>query len=158
MKLRHRVPAVLLLALAVFLAAPRAGWGEVDFGVRAGEYTDIGEPFVGAELLWGLGNDLWLNPNFEYVLVDNGDYFTLNLDLHYDLDVDRPLYVWVGGGAALISIDRDRPGRDDDSETDFGLNVLGGIGFQAGPVIPYAQLKAVISDENEVVVGFGLRF
>lgn len=152
---KRRAALVITVAL-LLLSSPAAA--ETMFGVRAGEYTDVGEPFVGVELLHGLGRSLWLNPNFEYVLVDDGDYFTLNLDVHYDFDVDRPLFVWLGAGAALISVDRDRPRRDDDSETDFGLNLLGGVGWQAGPVVPYVQLKAILSDENETVIAFGLRF
>ncbi len=152
----------LLLVLLAALVVPAAGAArDIDFGIRAGEYTDVGEPFIGAEINYPITRDWWFNPNIEYVLVDEGDLLTINGDFHYDFHVDDPLYVWAGGGPALILSDReDRPGRrdDDDDENDFGLNLLAGIGFQAGPVVPYAQIKAIVSDENEFVVGFGVRF
>jgi hypothetical protein len=144
-------------ALSAAALLPPASQAATLFGVRVGEYTDIGEPFAGVELNTEMRKDIWFNPNLEYVFVDRGRLVTLNLDLHYDFDVDAPLQVWAGGGPALILRDRDLP-RDDDSETDFGLNLLGGVGFAAGGLLPYAQLKAILSDENEVVVAFGVRF
>ena len=151
----------LLLLLTALLVPGAAAAADVDFGIRAGEYTDIGEPFVGVEINYPVTRDWWFNPNLEYVFVDEGDLLTINGDFHYDFHVDDPLYVWAGGGPALILSDRDDDRRrrdDDDDETDFGLNVLAGIGFQAGPVVPYAQIKAIVSDENEFVIGFGVRF
>ena len=67
--------------------------------------------------------------------------------------------VWVGGGPAIVFSEVEGPRDDqDDSETDFGLNLLGGVGWRLQSVIPYLQAKAVLSDENEFVVAFGLRF
>lgn len=151
--------AALTLAVLTVLGSSSASAAEMKFGLRAGEYTDAGEPFLGVDLALPITGSWWFNPNFEYVFVDDGDLMTLNGDVHFDFDVDRPLYVWAGGGPALILRDSDRPRRrDDEDETDFGLNLLAGVGFQAGALLPYAQLKAVLSDENEVVVGFGVRF
>lgn len=145
----------LLLALA--LLAPSAASAAM-FGVRVGEYTDVGEPFLGVEFLHQVYPDIWFNPNFEYVFVDDGNLMTLNFDFHYDFDIPNPTLVWVGGGPAIVFRDFDRPRDDDDSETDFGLNLLGGIGWQLDAVVPYLQAKAILSDENEFVVAFGLRF
>ncbi|HZI63388.1 MAG TPA: hypothetical protein VFE44_01340 [Thermoanaerobaculia bacterium] len=160
-KCRRCRPLPLLMLAAALLAPAVATGADVDFGIRAGEYTDIGEPFIGVEINYPITRDWWFNPNLEYVLVDDGDLMTINGDFHYDFHVDRPLYVWAGGGPALILSDQDdRPGRrdDDDDENDFGLNLLGGVGFQAGPVVPYGQIKAIVSDENEFVIAFGVRF
>ena len=143
----------LVGALSAAAPAPAAM-----FGVRAGEYTEAGEPFVGIEMNTQLRREIWFNPNFEYVFVDSGDLVSLNFDLHYDFEVDRPLMFWVGGGPAILFSDSERNGRDDGSETDFGLNALAGVGWAVGSVVPYAQLKAVLSDDNELVVGFGVRF
>jgi hypothetical protein len=151
-----------LLAAATLVALPAPALADTDFGIRVGEYTDASEPFIGFELIHPLTRDIWFNPNFEYVFVDDGDLMTLNLDAHYDFDVDRPLYVWAGGGPALIfkNIDAPRGCRncEDDDETDFGLNLLGGVGFQAGALVPYVQGKAIVSDDNELVIAFGVRF
>ena len=54
------------------------------FGVRTGFYTDVDEPFIGIEGLFGLGNHVYLNPNFEYVFTEDPHYMTFNADFHYD--------------------------------------------------------------------------
>lgn len=158
--MRRMLLTVMTLATLAAVAAPGPAAAQLQFGVRAGEYTDAGEPFVGVDLLARITGQWFFNPSFEYVFVDDGDLMTINGDVHYDFDVDAPTYVWAGGGPALILRDSDsRRGRnDDDNETDFGLNLLAGVGLRAGPVVPYAQLKAILSDENEFVVGFGVRF
>lgn len=147
--------AALTLALALAAAPAQA----VDFGLRAGIYTDENDGFVGGELLFQLSDRWFLNPNFEWVFVDDGDLYTVNGDVHYDFDVRFDGYVWAGGGVALIFVDDDRPGRrSDDGETDVGLNVLAGVGWRAGAVTPYVQGKVILADDSQAVLAFGLRF
>lgn len=145
--------AVLLLALCGLLAFPETSRA-VDFGVRGGFYSDAESGFLGAELLTGLTRSWYLNPNFEYVFVDDGDLYTLNLDAHYDFPTRSPFYLWAGGGPAVIFSDN---GFED--ETDIGLNLLAGVGFGKGQALrPYVQGKVVISDDTEAVLGVGIRF
>jgi hypothetical protein len=148
-----RVVAVAALAAALF-AAPAPASAET-FGVRLGYYTDVEEPFLGAELLFRLAPRIWLNPNVEAVLVDNGRLLTLNGDVHYDLPVGGRNMIWVGAGLAVINAD---PEGDDNGNTDLGANFFAGIGRRTGRVIPYAQVKAIAKDETEFVVAVGLRF
>ena len=151
---RFAVLATALVALAAFPAPAAAEW---DLGLRAGLYTDIEEAFVGIEGITRIGDsDFFLNPNGEIVFVDNGDLFTISLDVHYDLDLDGldRADVWLGAGPTVLIRDPDR-GRSDD---DFGLNLLAGIGFREGAVRPYAQFKVILADDTEAVIGFGIRF
>ena len=149
---------VTALSMAVMSLAARPAAADVDVGVRGGYYTDAEEGFLGVDLLMQIQDTRWFfNPNLEYVFVDPGDLATLNLDVHYDLDTDNDdLYIWLGGGPAIIFRDDDRPNGDD--ETDLGLNLLGGIGWQLESVVPYFQAKAIIADDNEVVLAVGVRF
>lgn len=155
----HRILR-LTLAVAVALVIPAATASAVDFGVRAGIYDDAGEPFIGGELLFPLTRSWYLNPNLEYVLVDDGDLITINGDVHYDFDVDFSGYVWAGGGLAVISDDREFPRRRrDDDDTDIGVNLLGGVGWKTGSnLVPYVQGKVILADDNEFVAAFGIRF
>ena len=153
--------ALALTALLVLLA-PVAAEGQVDFGVRGGVYTDDQDPFAGVELLGSFDGTRWYyNPNVELVFVDNGDLVTANADFHYDLPADTPFDVWLGAGGAILfrDYDDDRFGRSVDSETDAGLNLLGGLGFNpGGDVRPYVQGKLLLSDDSQAVLAFGLRF
>jgi len=152
----------LFVSLIVFgalflLFSPRAD-AEARFGVRAGAYFDAESAFIGGEGLFNVFSDSWyFNPNLEYVFIDNGDLWTLNFDFHYDLPV-TPVYLWVGAGPAIIHRDRDRP--IDDGETDFGVNLFMGVGFKLrdARIIPYIQPKAILSDNSEFSLAFGVRF
>lgn len=157
-----RLP-VMALALAGLLVPTLAQAQDIDFGVRAGYYSDVEEGFLGVEALrgFGRGGHWFFNPNLEWVFIDGGDYATLNGDVHYDFDTDGPFAVWVGGGPALVYNSFDRPRRrgDDDSETDFGFNLLAGIGTARRMAIrPYLQGKILLSDETEAVIAVGVRF
>lgn len=150
------LPGVLL----TLLCWPGAARADVDFGLRGGVYTDAEEPFVGGEILFPIDGSFFLNPNLEYVLIDNGDFYTINLDFHYDFWSQRNLSAWVGAGAALIQTELDPPrGRGQGvDETDFGVNLLAGVGASRGVLRPYLQGKVVLSDDSEFVVAVGLRF
>ncbi|MDX1632254.1 MAG: hypothetical protein R3234_10355 [Thermoanaerobaculia bacterium] len=152
---KRTIETAVLISLTLVLM-PAASHG-IDFGVRGGVYTDIEEPFAGVELLMPVGASSWyFNPNAEFVAVSDGDLATVNFDFHYDIPVDAPLYVWAGGGPAVIF--RDPPGRRSDDETDVGANLLVGVGWQDLPVVPYVQAKIIVSDETEVVAAVGVRF
>jgi len=142
-------------AAVLLLSAPATASAETKVGVRGGYYTDIGEPFVGAELLLPVVRRIYFNPNFEYVFVENLNYWTLNGDFHYDFPTRRPYYVWAGAGVGLLRVDPEGP---DNGDTDVGLNLLAGLGFKTGSVVPYFQGKVILKNGSEFAVAFGIRF
>jgi hypothetical protein len=143
-------------AALVLLALPApASAADTKIGVRGGYYTDIGEPFLGAEVLVPVARRIYFNPNFEYVFVEDLNYWTLNGDFHYDFPTHRPYYVWAGAGVGLLRVD---PPGADNSDTDVGLNLLAGVGFKAGSVVPYFQAKVILKNGSEFALGFGVRF
>jgi len=150
----------LLCTVVAALAAlfvPTFAAAQVDVDLRTGVYSDESDAFVGLGLLGHLGAGRWYwNPNAEWVFVDHGDLVTLNADFHVDLaDPGAPVNFWLGGGPALIFRDPDRG----DSETDFGFNLLAGVGFLPHAAVrPYVQGKLLLSDDTQGVVAFGLRF
>jgi hypothetical protein len=145
-----------VLAVAGLFLIPSTARAELDFGVRGGFYDDADAGFIGGELLWGLTRQWYFNPNLEYVFVDNGDLMTLSADFHYDFPTRSPFYVWAGGGPAVILRD---PDCNSCSDTDFGLNLLGGVGFGKGQALrPYIQGKIILADDTEAVLAVGLRF
>lgn len=152
--MRKLSTAFVLIALAVLAGAEPAA-ADTKFGVRGGYYTDIGEPFVGVEVLTPLGHRVYFNPNFEWIFVENANYFTLNGDFHYDFPVGRDVYVWAGAGLGWSSFDFEGP---DNSDNDLVVNLLTGAGVNAGGVIPYVQLKLIVQDDTEFAIGVGLRF
>src|SRR5438105_1604912 len=120
MKHRLVVPILAALCLAAFTASA------TDFGVRGGVYTKRSDAFVGAELLSHAGDDLYFDPNVEYVFTSGGQLWTFNFDGHYDLPTHGEPYLWVGGGLAVLYSKPDGPGP---SDTSAHANILAGIGF-----------------------------
>lgn len=149
----RNVIAVSLLAAGALLLPGTAS--AVDVGVRFGLYTDVDEPFAGVELITPVAHRIYFNPNFEWVFTEGFDYMTLNGDFHYDFPTRRNLFVWLGAGLGLVRIDFEG---DDNGDTDAAFNVLGGLGWRAGSVIPYVQAKVIVKDDSEFVIGVGLRF
>jgi hypothetical protein len=126
------------------------------FGVRTGVYTDLSDMFIGAEYLAPIGSSVFINPNVEYVFIENGNYWTFNFDAHYDFPTYSRVFVWTGAGLGILHFN---PEGNGDSNTDVGLNLLFGLGFNTGStVVPYVQGKAIISDNTDFSLGFGLRF
>jgi hypothetical protein len=151
----------VLLAAAAVLLWPGAAEAQWDFGVRGGVYTDAEAGFVGFEGLTQVGRTQWFfNPNVEIAFPDERDLITVNGDFHYDFPTEGNLAVWVGGGPAVIFDDPDdrRRRRADDDDTDFGANLIAGIGMKRSGVRPYLQGKVILADETEAVIAVGLRF
>jgi hypothetical protein len=160
---RHiTVERLLLVAGTCFIAtmlsiAPGQA-RTTDFGVRAGVYPDQEDAFLGAEALFGMTeNKRWFgNPNVEHVFIDDGDLTSISFDMHYDFVKNQPYTIWAGAGPTLIHKDRNLP--DNDDTRDAGVNLLVGGGATKGDVRPYGQLKVVVANDNEAVVGIGVRF
>lgn len=145
---------ILFAALFSFVFFNEAS-AEIHPGVRLGGYFDSEAFFVGGEILAPIAHQWFINPNVEFAFADNLNIITFNFDVHYDLPTST-VYTWVGGGPAVIVFD---PEGNRDGETDFGLNLLFGVGFRTnGRIIPYIQPKVIISDDTEFALAFGVRF
>jgi hypothetical protein len=145
------------LAIAMSLLAAPSVQAGVDGDLRAALYTGEDAVGVGAGVLTGIGNNRswYFNPNVEAAFGDEEDVVSLNGDVHYDFADTKDVTFWMGGGPAVVVT---HPDGDGDSDTDAGLNLLTGLGDKDGSVRPYAQIRGLISDENEVVLAGGIRF
>ena len=150
-----QIASLCILAGALSTTPGRA---DTDFGVRGGTYSDAEKPFLGAEALFGVGTThRWFgNPNLEHAFADSGDLTTVSFDFHYDFPVGTPYTIWAGAGPTLIF--RDRNTSAGTHETDAGMNLVFGVGAKKGDVRPYGQMKVVVSDVSEAVLGVGVRF
>jgi hypothetical protein len=147
--------ALLLVSSTLAVTTGAAPAAAADFGVRGGYYFDAGEPFLGAELIMPVARRIYFNPNVEYVFVEDTTFLTLNADFHYDFPTRGSTFVWAGAGLGILHSD---PEGDDNGDTDPALNLLAGVGFRTGGVIPYFQAKLIIDGGSEFALAFGVRF
>ncbi len=124
------IAVVLSVALlpALALAAPGTDVGFRGWGPRVGVSLNPDQVHFGAHLDFGqFANHVRFQPNVELGFGDNVKLFTLNAEAAYrfsaNWDVWSP-YLGGGVGANIKSVDA---GNNNDSETDIGVNVLGGI-------------------------------
>ncbi len=149
--------SLVITSLVTFalLGLSRASESQTRLGARTGAFLADGDPFVGGEVLVGVADDLFFNPNVEVAFADNVTKGLFNFDIHYDFARVNKAFFWVGAGLAVIYADPE--GRD--SETDAGANVLFGVGFNtSGRWIPYVQAKILASDDSDFALAFGIRF
>ena len=150
MKMRN----VILISLIALAPAALAA----DFGIRAGQYREAGQEFVGVEMLLDAGV-VNVNPNIEYNLDDNVTSGSANLDVTVDIAKFSSVTPYAGAGLGLLYVDDEIGGE----ETKLVGNLIGGVAFDLEFLKPYAQLKYFKTLEqgphtDEFAVTIGLRF
>ncbi len=146
--------SIVIIAGGLLGSTPEAR-AQTQAGFRVGIYANREDAFLGGELVAPLAQRIYVNPNGEWVVAERATFLTFNMDFYYDIPVRGPLAVWAGAGLAILYFNPEGPAPAD---TDVGLDLLFGIAFSRRPVIPYMQVKALLSDTNELVLGVGLRF
>jgi hypothetical protein len=144
--------AALTLALAPVLSAG-------GFGLRAGQYNESGEQFVGVEAAYDLGA-ISINPNIEYSLEDDVTAGTGNIDVLFGMFTVGRATPFLGAGVGLSYVDAGAR-----TTTDAVGNLIGGIRFDMEGFEPYAQVKyfRVLGEEDgdaadDVALTVGVRF
>ena len=124
-----------------------------DAGIRGGYYNDAESSYIGVGLnLHFLRFNL--NPNYEYVFVDNGQLMSFNLDAFFNFTQIPGLPLWAGAGFGLLYANPD----GFESSTDPALNIIAGAGFNI-VLNPFVQVKYIAVDKNDgFVFTVGLRF
>jgi len=142
--------AILTMLVTFAVTSPAQAMDGMDVDLRGGLYTDAEAPALGGGVLMSVGDNGWFfNPNLEMVFNDNDTDASVNGDFHYDFPNTGSLSTYLGVGPALLL---------NDGNNDLGVNVIGGIAGKGGEVRAFAQLKGIISDNNEVALMGGIRF
>ncbi|MEW5874803.1 MAG: hypothetical protein AB1752_06430 [Candidatus Zixiibacteriota bacterium] len=155
--MRRMLFLILLTAMAVLLsshAASAIGWGP-----RAGMTMDPDQAHFGMHLDGGeIVPRLRFQPNFEMGLGDDLMVAAFNFEAIYLFDVNRDNWrPYAGGGVGMNYIDWDRGPRRDESDTDIGMNTVGGIEWDlANGNRVFTELKFGLVDEPDLkwTVGF----
>jgi len=163
MNVISRIFTTRVAAIAVFVvttvaalgiwAAPSSA-GPIGFQATGGWYSEEKDYFLGAGARFGLGT-ITVIPNGEWLFVDSGSMYTLNLDATLSV---LPLGVangYVGAGVGMLTVDPENADRN----TDSVVNLIAGAGLNALPLKPFGQFKWVMVTGNDpVVFSLGIRF
>ncbi|MFB6230376.1 MAG: outer membrane beta-barrel protein [Salinibacter sp.] len=141
-------------------------------GLPVGDLSDAGTLFFGAEGRADLGDlPVVANASFDYYLTDieNTTYFAVDLNALYEFGIENQSFVpYAGGGLGITRVSFETQGVDipgggtvggtSSSETEIGLNLVGGARFPVGSIEPFAQLNITLGDTQRVGITGGLLF
>jgi hypothetical protein len=167
----QRVVFFVVLSFLITTACYAGGFG---FNVSYNKFqeSDIAGPFeLQDDGEWGLGarsefgGSVALVLSFDYYFPEEDitevDFYEFNGNMIYNFSTEsvRP-YLGAGVGISRISLSTDF---FDESENEFGINILGGLKFGGGGINPFVELRYVIysGDEtfnNRLVFSGGILF
>jgi hypothetical protein len=153
MTARKRSFATLLVLTlsAALIGTASAGTRGAQPDLRFGVYTDASAFALGGGLKTRVGTSgYWsFNPNLEMVFFDYGNFFTINGDFLYDIPSSGGPSFYLGAGPAILV---------GDSNTDLGVNLIGGLSASRGSSRPFVQMKAILGEGSELAIMGGVRF
>jgi len=123
---------------------------DADFGV--GARVEVGLPQL-ASRVFAIGSFDWFFP-------DGFDYFEVNANLGYSVPVtSTSISPYVGGGLNIARFSVDYLGHSA-SNTEVGLNVLGGMKFKpaAARFTPFVEGRFELSGGEQFVISGGILF
>ena len=160
MERKHLLVAAIATLAAFSLCAPEAhALGFTGVGAKLGytspeRFDGTTEVGVHAELA-ERGSPVSLMPNFMYWSVDSYRNANPNLDVHYRFAPAGRMTPYVGSGVGLNFIDGERFG---DSETQVGMNLIGGLRFPGSGPNYFLEARHMLSDLNQTSVLAGVTF
>ena len=157
---------LVAVCLAAFVLVPSAAYAQLDLGGQL-SWADDFDLGLGGRVVLGLPFEqvpLEAIGTFDYFFPDEDapgvdvTYWELNTNVVYRIPVQVPMltpYAGAGINIAHASVDSDLI---DMSDTDVGINLLGGIKYNAGPVTPFAELRFELDGGEQFVLSFGALF
>lgn len=136
---------------AMVIATP-ASAQDLGFGARAGVSVDPDQFYFGGHVeTEPLFDRLRFRPNVEIGLGDDTTLVGFNVEFAYFFPSRSPWQFYAGGGPALNVIDR-----NDDTRSEAGLNILGGVQHSKGLFFEF-KVGAFDSPEFKFGVGYTWR-
>jgi opacity protein-like surface antigen len=164
-----RFVALTVVAVVLAVASPLTAQAQMESnsGFEIGprvtiDVGDIEEVALGADVRYDLSErvdaPIQLNGAFDYYFagdVGNADatIYTIDLNGHYMLPTEATFSPYVGGGLGITSSEVGNV-----SNTDTGINLVGGVEFDTGSFQPFVQGQITLGDLDRIGITGGLLF
>jgi hypothetical protein len=154
---------LLMLALGALFIMPSARADAVlgGIGPRVGISSDPDQLVIGGQAIIGeIAPDLTFDPNLEFGFGDDATVIAANFDMHYHFVIEGSAWrPYAGAGVGLNFIEVDRGFGEDFSDTEVGLNLIGGAGVptQSGNRF-FGELKLGLGDIPDLKILVGWNF
>lgn len=161
MKATTKLFAALLLFLAMS-AAPNAAQAQaqIEIGPRVGYEVDELEALsIGGDIRAStVALPFQINGTFDYYFLDEDDFggvdvnmFQLTLNGLFELGINNQVFTpYFGPGISLTRVSADA-GPFEDSDSELGLNLVGGAEFGLGNLRPFVQAQFTVGGDIEPV-------
>lgn len=137
-----------ILFIAFLAASTHSAHAQFDVGPRLGYDLEAEALHIGAEARFALDAldfPVKIKPSIDYFFVDGFTLITFDANGIYEIALDEGSlipYVGAGLGISYWSFDSEFEGIGiDGSDTNVGLNLLGGAVFGAGSLRPFAEAR-----------------
>ncbi len=149
-------------ALLTTLSLPSIANGQVRIGVHAGLNTEGADLFIGASSQFPLtvaDRDIWGSVGLEiYPFIDNAFITRINANGLFPLLARESTQIYGGGGLMIQVSSFDVPAglNIESSDTDFGINLVGGVLIGASEKYrPFLELNQTIGGGTDFAIRFG---
>lgn len=163
-----------VVLLGIGLSGPLTAQGQTSFkvgpriGIPVGDVSDLGGNFFfGADARVGSpALPVMINGSFDFYLTDDIEtggedlsqtIFAVDINALYEFGIDNPAFTpYAGGGLAITRSSVEEVTVDTGfgtgtfgggSDTEVGLNLVGGARFPVGSFEPFAQLNATLGGD-----------
>lgn len=154
----------LLIALFILTTSTSfAQSGDINIGAGLIFGTEIEQPGIKADGYYTINEEFRAGVDIGYFFPDNfpgGDinWFEFNLNGNYIFASEDELSAYALSGLNFSSLKIDFDNNGSSSNTEIGLNIGAGGEYALDFGALFAELKYVISDADQLVVGAGVRF
>lgn len=154
--------AVIAMLLSAAAAGPVEAFGLTGIGLRTGflDPEDLdGTLTIGGHLEFEeRGTRFHLQPNLLYWNSDNVSDLNANFDVYYHFAPRGSVSPFLGTGLGIHFMSFDLPRGMDDSETNAGLNIFGGVLFPARSVDFFIEGRAALTEWDTTSITAGITF
>jgi hypothetical protein len=149
-----------LVGLCVNAAPAQAEFGYMGWGVRGGLSVDPDQFFFGAHGQFEFLENFYFMPNATLGLGNDLTIFALTPDLIYAFPVEDIGQLYTGGILSIQFWKFDEPAglpensTFDDTQTEIGIHVLGGLALESVPVFFEANIGLDDAPDLKLAVGY----